>query len=196
MSAVGHAVVRPLMKEARDRQRRRRRTVGSALALSLGIAALVVVVTGPGHSSGGPPGLSATGTPSSSHRTEPALTARYFAKYRLGCYTLRQAAIPGAGHCKPESVVLSFKTHSVVIKSSPAGSTLARPAAGVSARDLGGVVFGMSKQQVQRRLGKPTTTHGPCWQYELLPTAGAAAAGVSEVDVGVCFYEGRAAYMS
>jgi hypothetical protein len=54
----------------------------------------------------------------------------------------------------------------------------------------------MSKQQVQRLLGKPTTRQGPCWQYTLLPTSRAAAVGVTEVNVGVCFYEGRASYTS
>jgi hypothetical protein len=104
---------------------------------------------------------------------------------------LRQAAIPGATQCKPELIARSFKTHSLVVRSTPA-----RPEVGTSAGDLGGVVFGMSEQQVQRLLGGPTTRQGSCWKYALLPTSAAAAVGAAETDVGVCFFAGRVAYTS
>ena len=74
--------MRSLIKEARDRQRRRRRAISGVLALSLVIAALVFVIGGRGSA------------PSPTAETEPTLTARDFAKYRLSCYALREASIP------------------------------------------------------------------------------------------------------
>jgi len=121
VSAFGQAIVhgenvRPLIKEARDRQRRRRQSIGGALVLSLGVAALVAAVggRGSGPSPGSPPGPSAAARAQSSTspagRALPALTARDFAKYGISCQALRQADIPGASEkspwCKSRSQLL------------------------------------------------------------------------------------------
>lgn len=178
MSAAGQAIVRPgdlrpLIKEARDRQRRRRRALGGALVASLGIAALVVAVGGgaSGPTPGGPSGVpSAAGAPSSTSPKMRTLTARDFAKYKISCQTLRQAAIPVGRSCKTP-VSRTFRPYWTR------------------------VVFGMSRQQVQHLLGKPVTRQGRCWQYPN-PASPWDAAGAELPNVGICFFGGRASDMA
>jgi hypothetical protein len=163
-----------LIKEARDRQRRRRRVIGVALALSL-IAAVVVAVGRRGSTPppGSPLGVSATaGASSSTSRRARTLTARDFVKYGISCQMLRQAAIPigpGLGwYCAPR----------------------------FSARDWDGIVFGMSKQQVRRLVGRPAASRDRCWRYPVYPTRYEIATGVAKRTLDVCFFAGRVSDMS
>ena len=93
-----------LFKKARDRQRRRRRAIGGVL-LMFGIAALVVVL---GLRGAEPSNHTAGGAPSSVDWGVESISARAFAKYRLSCWSLRQASIPvgpeSSRWCKPDSV--------------------------------------------------------------------------------------------
>lgn len=106
MSAAGHAVVNPLIKEARDRQRRRQRALGgAALAIVLALAAFGIVARG--SAPGRPPGNAAAAGAPSGHKTNRFATAQEFAKYRLSCWELRRASIPvgpqPSPYCKPDS---------------------------------------------------------------------------------------------
>src|SRR5690242_2990754 len=56
---------------------------------------------------------------------------------------------------------------------------------------FGGVVYGMSPQQVQHQLGNPTTKRGHCWVYSELVPRDLAAKGVVESTVSECFLGGR-----
>jgi hypothetical protein len=56
---------------------------------------------------------------------------------------------------------------------------------------FGGVVYGMSPQQVEHRLGKPTTKQGDCWVYSQLVAGDLAAQGVVKSTVSECFFGGR-----
>jgi len=56
---------------------------------------------------------------------------------------------------------------------------------------FGGLVFGMTKSQVERRLGKPESIQGRCWMYPDDVGKYLAAQGVVKSVVGVCFFAGR-----
>jgi hypothetical protein len=56
---------------------------------------------------------------------------------------------------------------------------------------FGGLTFGMTKSQVERRLGKPESTRGRCWVYPDEVGQRLASEGVVKSVVDVCFLSGR-----
>ncbi len=53
-----------------------------------------------------------------------------------------------------------------------------------------GVTFGMTPQQLQRRLGKPAQKQGRCWLYPIQEANGFAAYGVVKSEEAICFFGG------
>jgi hypothetical protein len=56
---------------------------------------------------------------------------------------------------------------------------------------FGGIVSGMTENQVRRVLGKPEARRGRCWLYSQPVSKYEAARGVVKSDVAVCFFGGR-----
>jgi hypothetical protein len=56
---------------------------------------------------------------------------------------------------------------------------------------FGGLTFGMTKSQVERRLGKPESSRGRCWVYPDEVGQYLASKGVVKSVVDVCFLSGR-----
>jgi hypothetical protein len=56
---------------------------------------------------------------------------------------------------------------------------------------FGGVVYGMSLQQMEHLLGKPIDRRGNCWLYPEQVGRYLAAKGVVKSEISECFFGGR-----